>query len=361
MSKKLAILLFTLTVLIGFAGSYVFGGIQAYSRYQQTSIANQQHCGGRSPVHICVRAPAALFSAFYPSYTATQYPLFTVEYSSSSPVTLLINVSITGFSQVETHSVNATATLQTVNFTPPQLNQALSKLTSDQNVSLHVQVADMLGHLYYLNDSPLLLHSRWLMQWLAANRLQIAAWVTPNDPAIKTLVEKAAKHLQSALSTDFEAMVGYNNASRQDVMGQVDAIFDTLRLDYGIRYIEASVPYSGSANSSAAIQNIKLPAEVLKERGGMCIELTVLMAAAVERIGLHAEIVITPGHAFLGVAVTPDNQHFEYWDAVQINNDVAAASANIATDTYYTQHPIVDTILISDARKVGIGPMIPMV
>jgi hypothetical protein len=109
-----------------------------------------------------------------------------------------------------------------------------------------------------------------------------------------------------------------------------------------------------------ALQKIKLPAEVLQQRSGMCIELTALLASAVERIGLHAEIVIISGHAFLGVAVTPNNARFEYWDAVQVNANVAGDSANLWTDNEYLQYEkqIVDTIVISDARHQGVGPML---
>jgi len=99
---------------------------------------------------------------------------------------------------------------------------------------------------------------------------------------------------------------------------------------------------------------------VLQQGSGMCIELTVLLASAVEKIGLHSEIVIIPGHAFLGVAVTPNNTQFQYWDAVQVNANIAGDSANLWTDNEYIQNAklIVDTIVISDARHQGIGPML---
>ena len=71
----------------------------------------------------------------------------------------------------------------------------------------------------------------------------------------------------------------------------------------------------------------------------MCIELTTLLASAVESIGLHAEIVIIPGHAFLGVSVTPGDSQFEYWDAVQVSNNVAADSDNVYADHEYTSEP----------------------
>ena len=362
MRTKFTILLLTLVVLVGLSGGYVVGGLQAYSRYQQSNFANQEHCGGQLPVHICVRTPASIFSAFYPSYLARQDSPFTIEYSSSSPKALLLSVSIVGLSQLQSQTINATPNVQAVSIIPPLISQDFHKLTFEDHTSLHVHVTDTDKRLYYLTDIPILMHSRWLMQWVAANRLRIAAWVTPNDPAVGALVLKASAHLKSEPPPVPSAMVGYSKANSKEVIAQVDAIYDTLRIDFAMRYLQASVPYGGPGDSSAATENIKLPAEVLQQHSGMCIELTLLLASAVERIGLHAEIIIIPGHAFLGVAVTSDDKHFEYWDAVEVNNNVVGDSDNYYTDGIYTlnaqQHTIVDTISISDAHNVGIDAML---
>jgi hypothetical protein len=269
-------------------------------------------------------------------------------------------VSIQGFSQVETHTLNASARTHTAGFIPPLLNsQVLRRWTAESTALVHVRVTDTAGRAYYLNDSPLLIHSRWLMQWVASNRLYLASWVTPDDPAVAQLVTSAAKYLAIQREPTPNALIGYSGATPQAVRDQVDAIFDALRLVYRMRYVQESVPYSGPGASSVSTQRIKLPAEVLQQRSGMCIELTLLLASAVESIGLHAEIVIIPGHAFLGVAIKADNSQFEYWDAVHINNGVAGDSANIATNSEYQQNvrQLVDTILIGDARQHGIGPM----
>lgn len=361
MRNKLVVLTVILVLLVGLAAGYVVNGLNAYARFQQGSIASQEHCGGQAPVHICVKTPLNIFSAYYPSFLANHSTLFDVNYSSSNPLTLLISVSIQGFSQIETHTVSATTKAQVTSFIPPLLNsQVLHKWTEESNALVHVHVTDTTGREYYLNDSPLLIHSRWLMQWVASNRLRVAAWVTPNDPAVAQLVTSAARHLAIQPAPAPTAMIGYTKASQRAVRDQVDAIFDALRLDYQIRYVQESVPYSGPGDTSLATQRIKLPAEVLQQQSGMCVELTLLLAAAAESIGLHAEIVIVPGHAFLGVATKPDNSHFEYWDAVQVNNGVAGDSANIATDNEYQQNvkQLVDTILIANARQQGIGPML---
>jgi Transglutaminase-like superfamily len=359
MGKKLAILLLTLTGLAGVSGGYVVGGLQAYSRYQQA--VSQEHCGGQKPAHICVQAPAEVFSAYYPFDLSTHTTLFTVTYNSSSPLTLIISVGVVGFTQMETHTVTATNSAQSTSFTPAPLDQAVRKLTSDLNTSLKVQVTDTHKNLYYVNDSPLLVHAHQVMQWVAANRLKIAAWVTPDDPAVIGLLAKAASRLAAQPVPTPVAMIGIaNHATPHAVRDQVDAIFDALRLDYHMRYSIENIPYSGPGDTSVGLENIKLPSEVLQQHSGMCIELTALLASAVEKIGLHAEIVIIPGHAFLGVAVTPDGKQFEYWDGVQVNNGVAGDSANISTDQEYSAHTgqIVDTILISAARQQGVGPMV---
>jgi hypothetical protein len=133
-----------------------------------------------------------------------------------------------------------------------------------------------------------------------------------------------------------------------------------MRLDYHIQYSQAPVPYAGPGDNSVALQYIKLPFEVMQQQSGMCIELTALLASAVEAIGLHAEIVIIPGHAFLGVAVTQNDSKFEYWDAVQVNSNIAGDSANLWADNEYMHNAkqIVDKILISDARNQGVDPML---
>lgn len=356
MGRKVIVLSLAVMVLFGLSAGYVAGGIQAYSHYSQD---NQEHCGGQVPVHVCVQVPSSIFSAFYPSYVTNNVPLVSIQYSSNSPITLIVSVSILNFSQQENATVSATATVHTMSVIPPLLNSnVLRQLVSDTNTSLRVRVTDTRGTLYYVDDSPVLLHSRRLMEWVAANRLKIAAWVTPNDPAIADLVKKAIPHLQAQPFPAPKAMIGYNSASPRAVRDQVDAIFDAMRLDYRIQYVQASVPYGGPGDSNAALQDIRLPFEVLQQHSGMCVELTAVLASAVEAIGLHAEIVIVPGHAFLGVAVKPDDSQFEYWDAVEVNYNVAGDSANISTDKNEQGQQIVDTILIDDARAQGIGPML---
>src|SRR5579875_3508124 len=103
MAKKIMVLLLAISGLAGLGLGYVWGGLQSYARYQQASLADRQHCGGRLPVRICVHAPQELFAAFYPSYLHTGSSVVEVLFSSAAgPQALRISVAIAGFSQTET-------------------------------------------------------------------------------------------------------------------------------------------------------------------------------------------------------------------------------------------------------------------
>jgi hypothetical protein len=225
-------------------------------------------------------------------------------------------------------------------------------------------VSDSNNRVYYENDSPLMVRSRWLMQWTQANRLHIAAWITPDAPEIETLVQQARGYLQDQPPPVSPGLVGYKVGSTQQVRDEVDALYDALRKGYHMKYVQENVPYTLTSDSvtTGNVETIKLPSEVLQQHSGMCIELTTLLASAVERIGLHSQVIVVPGHAFLGVSMNAQDTQFEYWDAVDMNNNVAADSANVDADSAYTKYKaqgtLVDTIATSDARAAGIGPML---
>ncbi|WP_376793514.1 hypothetical protein [Thermogemmatispora sp.] len=363
MARKIVVLLLAVGGLVGLGLGYVWGGLQSYARYQQASLEGRQHCGGQLPVRVCVNAPQELFSAFYPSYLRTGSAVVEVLVSSTAgPQALRISVSIEGFSQVETRTVSAAERVQSVGFVPPLLEGALRSLTGDRQARLQVTVADLQGRRYYSNDIPLRLHSRRLMAWSAANRLRIAAWVTPTAPAVEQVVTHALTYLPQQPPPAPLAMTGYSGTILRQVLDQVDALFDALRLDYGLRCQRQGLPYAGPESTASATQAIRLPSEVLQQGGGSDIEVTLLLASAVESIGLHALIVVLPDRTLLGVALSPDDQGFGYWDVSELSAAMTGDAVNVASDALYAkeekQGAVIDRILISEARRAGVEPML---
>ena len=355
MRKKLVGLILVVGFLACLAGGYVVGGLWAFAHYQYSR--GLDHCGGLPPVHICIASPAALFTAFYPAAVAAHTPLFSITYRSEGLQTLVIAVNIAGFTQVEQKSVQATSNVQLVGFSPSLLStQVLRRLDHEQVSHLHVVVTDAHGNTYFTTDLPLLLHAHNRAQWQrSSQRLQIAAWVTPQDPVVVALVKKAGRHLVQQPPPVPRGLIGYNKASPHDVRDQVDALFDGLRLETNLT--------CESAQESDAVfpltQQIKLPEETLRDQRGTNLEVTLLLASAVENLGLHTEIVLLSGHVFLGVATSAQGKENEYWDGATLQNGVAGDFANISADAQYRKNKgkLVDTLVISVARQQGIGPM----
>jgi len=136
-------------------------------------------------------------------------------------------------------------------------------------------------------------------QWLGTSIIPqaLASFVMPNLAAINEIVVKAAEVKKQ--ETGDSSFTGYLSNNPEEVLRQVAAIFKTLHNEGIIyRYVPASFEEIG--------QRITLPDQVLKSKIGNCIELTLLMASALESIGLNPIIVLIHGHAFLGVWLVED-------------------------------------------------------
>lgn len=141
--------------------------------------------------------------------------------------------------------------------------------------------------------------------------------------------------------------------------GQVDAIFDTLQFVYHVHYTQDNVPFDRDAT-----QLVQLPRDILTsaDPSGMCVETTVILASAVERLGMRPFIVIVPGHAFLGVALGMDPASpVEYWETSDLDGGVTGSQANVHGDAEYADaqaHGQIQRVLdIAAERARGIEPM----
>ncbi len=288
-----------------------------------------------------------MLTGFYPN----QPSFVVVRYRSSHPQALRLTLSIPHFTQEQSFDVQGTATFQAQAFKPPLvdaniLDTLVGPHARDGQIVLRVQngagkVCD--------TSSPVRLESRQLMQWQDdAGHDQagyLAGWVTPQASAVSALV---------SASTDW-----LGKASGRAVIDQVNALFDTLQFQSHVHYVDSNVPYQQGGS-----QLIQLPKDVLSTTPptGMCVETTVLMASAVERIGLRPFIIIVPQHAFLGVAlgVAPDAP-LAYWETSDLNGGVRGDQANVHGESEYNQFHSKDQILrvvdVEQERQLGIEPI----
>ena len=119
----------------------------------------------------------------------------------------------------------------------------------------------------------------------------LAAFVLPNDPAVGKILGRASDILGKA--TGRSALNAYQDKSRKRAREQVASIYKAIG-ELKTRYIAASASFESTG------QKGRLPSEVLSQRFGNCLDLTVLFAACCEQAGLHPFVFIHDDHAYSG-------------------------------------------------------------
>lgn len=120
----------------------------------------------------------------------------------------------------------------------------------------------------------------------------LAAFVTPNDPALASLLDRSAEIL--AANGHNNSLEGYQANDPRRVWLQAAAIWSALAER---RLIYVSPP--GSFERTG--QKIRRVADVLQNRQASCLDLSLLLTAACEAIGLNATIILQDGHCLAAI------------------------------------------------------------
>ena len=131
-------------------------------------------------------------------------------------------------------------------------------------------------------------------QWLGTDICPelLAAFITPNHPALVPVLTRAAYHLgQWTGDTSLDA---YQTQDPNRVLHQAAAVYAALR-EQDIHY---SVP---PASFEKTGQRVRLGHRVLEQKLGTCLDLSLLYAACLEAIGLHPLVITLPGHCIVGL------------------------------------------------------------
>jgi hypothetical protein len=112
------------------------------------------------------------------------------------------------------------------------------------------------------------------------------------------------------------------------------------------------------------VQRVRLPAEVLDQQGGNCIELALLYASAAEALDLEAALILIPGHAFVGVRTDQENANYYFVETTMIGHASFSEAVDTAGGEFDEALPHIDAgetsygwIKIWDERKDGILPL----
>jgi hypothetical protein len=359
--RRIALGLLIVALLAASAG-YVAAGLRVYAGYQSVYSAYTLSCGGA----LAWSPPPALYLGLY----ANQPELVHVRIRSGTPALAKVTVSVPGLTLPQVIDSPSDSAFQTLSFKPSLLADVAQDNTTPagkRNAQI-VVTAQVGGRGACQAVAPLALFSRQWMVWRdpvtgADTSRYIVGWVTPQSREVGALIGKASRRLAEhpELYSDVPALYGYDGgrATPDQTRNQVDALFDTLQSDYHMRYSSDNAPFTTSSS-----QLVQAPGDVLTNSSptGMCVETTVILASAVERLGMRPYLVFTSSHAYLGVALgaQPGSQ-IEYWETSDLNGSSLGSQANADGNDEYahdrSSHAVTAVVDVAYERSQGIEPI----
>ena len=187
----------------------------------------------------------------------------------------------------------------------------------------------------------------------AGGRRFLPSFIFPRDPAVREILTYAQPFL-CALNDDVRASFnGYQqtDATTESVKA-IDPLDTQLRsiwgaLQYNCRLEYANPPPSYTKN----VQRVRNPEEILRSKRATCLELSLLLAACWEHIGIYPVIFLTKGHAFAGYW-TSENAWQSFFDTKE--------RIGIATLVKPADEGVKDKMLeVSDPSQASGGGMAP--
>jgi hypothetical protein len=285
--------------------------------------------------------------------------------NSKQNSSFLVETVIDGYSSVSSDTVEvAPGERKEIRQNPRLIPESMERLNAQRYANFVIRVKLLKegeDELLLSESKEILLYSRRDYTWvdgfdLQGNRDFLAAYVTPNDPAVEELLRRAANYTKSGQI--WSTYGDHINDEGGGVWDRLQAIWQAEN-EYKLTYVSTWVSLTPEAS-----QRMRLPYEVLEQAGGNCIELVFLYAAAVEAMDLECSIVLIPGHAYLAVRTDTQNANYYFIETTLIGQtdfDDAVASGD---SRWKKDKPMLDEkdesygwVNIEDAREKGILPV----
>jgi hypothetical protein len=206
---------------------------------------------------------------------------------------LVVAVEVVGFALPREVSMALVPSGATLAVPPPDLHlsaAAFVAATERQRADLVVTVRHggaVLAH----EPQPIdvLAYNEW--PGLAVMPSLLAAFVSPNHPSLAPLLRAVGERLFAATG---DSSLDGRGAAPPRARAMVRAIYDVLA-GLGIGYVLPPPSFERAG------QKVRTPEQVVGDRLGTCLDLTLLVAALCEHVGLPPLLVLLREHAFVAV------------------------------------------------------------
>ncbi len=294
------------------------------------------------------------------------FAIVTLTNRNEVPVKVEVETEIVGYTFVSKDTVEIGPSELVEVRQNPQLNlEAVDQLNAQHPADFHIHVVYLeSGQPRELLDetAETLVYSRkefpWALEGFEYDEILslLAAMVTPHDPAVEELIRVAADYHPSGIMT---AAYKAENDEGGSVWNRLEAIWKAEDEYYDLTYINTWVSFA-----PGSVQRIRMPADVLKEKSGNCIELALLYASAAEALDLEPAIILVPGHAYVGVRTDDINANYYFIETTLIGYSDFEGAVDAGLENFEEASPHIDAheipygwITIANAREEGILPI----
>lgn len=353
--SKRNLAIFIAVVLIIF-GTLAFFVIQSNRRVAEKNRQISQMLEQKDEVKIEAEIAEKIMPV---TYAGANKKIVTLKVSSPGFGRIKTEVGAEGITNRETQIINLKPESRIYFLGPDITEEGYRNLTESKKTNLFLKVSfledDGSGKVLMEENKEVFFYSRndiiWAEENGADNVKYAVRWINKDKEEIKGLVRKAADHMKELGGSD-SAMIGMQG-DKEEMKRQMEAIFMAMSKDYQIRYIMAPFSYD-----SEAAQKVKTPEEVLRTKSGLCIELSLLMAAALENIGLSSVVVITEDHAWAGIETSPKSDDFIFIETTVLEKSPQEA-VSIAQQNWKTvkDKSFYKILKVNELRSDGYLPM----
>ena len=350
--KKSKVWLWILIILgvLTIVGAGVIGiGYYAYKQVIDENPATEEMTDTEANVEISWESEDRLPTAFYTNKTEK---LLSFKLTSDKPTKVKLEVEIPDITEKETKTIEVDSEGTSFNSKPPFKQSAYGPLDKAQDKYISIKATDENTKKVILEDTQkITILSRNDIVWVdedGTNNMKYAAkWVTKDNKEVKELVRVAAEYNDQFCGQ--HAMIGYLGTA-EDVYCQMASLFAAMSDYYEIAYIASTESYH-----TANAQSVRLPEEVIMEKSGLCIETVLVMAAAMENLGMEPVIIFIPGHAWVAVKTAPGASTYYHLETTMLDYPVLDA-LNQGEWNWYQNSGSATVIDIKAAREEGIQP-----
>lgn len=199
-----------------------------------------------------------------------------------------------------------------------------------------VTVYDSSNRVAFATTAPVRLRSVDDMYWGQQFKYArfIASWVTPHDPAVEQILTKAKEFMPGRRLPGYEPWKSAAD-QRASTLQQAGAIYHALQ-QKGVSYVKSSITFGKNTSVS---ERVRMPYESLRQVSANCIDGVVMYASLFENLGMDAEVILVPGHAYVAVRAAQSGGDFLYLDTVLTGRASFESAVQTATQGLQRLNP----------------------